>query len=211
MTLFKKKLFIDVRVLEQELYLIRLVIMLHDAKETRLDEKKYREEMIRLESEKAQKEDMINYFKEFSQDLDLKLQEDQSLREQDKEIKRLFPDANYKQIMGFVRQGKSKKPIIPGEVNVREQELLQNVVELDPFSGIDKTGIKDILKEEDERENYTRADKIGDLADDDWEKLVSQRQIRVLMDKDKTSLQNKIKQVQEHMIYLETQYQDIDE
>ena len=63
LTLFKKKLFIDVRVLEQELYLIRLVIMLHDAKETRLDEKKYREEMIRLEAEKASKEDMINYFK----------------------------------------------------------------------------------------------------------------------------------------------------
>jgi hypothetical protein len=49
LTLFKKKLFIDVRVLEQELYLIRLVIMLHDGKETRLDEKKYREEMQKLE------------------------------------------------------------------------------------------------------------------------------------------------------------------
>jgi hypothetical protein len=47
--------------------------MLHDAKETRLDEKKYRDEMVRLEDEKALKEDMINYFKEFSQDLDLKL------------------------------------------------------------------------------------------------------------------------------------------
>jgi hypothetical protein len=31
------------------------------------------------------------------------------------------------------------------------------------------------------------------------------------MDKDKTSLQNKIKQVQEHMNYLETQYGDIEE
>lgn len=49
LTLFKKKLFIDVRVLEQELYLIRLVIMLHDGKETRFDEKKYREEMQKLE------------------------------------------------------------------------------------------------------------------------------------------------------------------
>lgn len=40
--LFKKKLFIDVRILEQELYVIRLVIMLHDSKETKADEKKYR-------------------------------------------------------------------------------------------------------------------------------------------------------------------------
>jgi len=43
--LFKKKLFIDVRILEQELFIIRLVIMLHDGKETRLDEGKYRAEM----------------------------------------------------------------------------------------------------------------------------------------------------------------------
>ena len=45
LTQFKKKLFIDVRILEQELYLIRLVIMLHDGKETRGDERKYRDEM----------------------------------------------------------------------------------------------------------------------------------------------------------------------
>lgn len=35
--LFKKKLFFDVRVMEQELYIIRLTIMLHDAKETAID------------------------------------------------------------------------------------------------------------------------------------------------------------------------------
>jgi hypothetical protein len=90
--------------------------------------------------------------------------------------------------MGFVRQGKSKKPTIPGEVNPREVELMKNVVELDPFSGIDKAQIKEILKEEDEREHYTRADKIADLSDEDWDKLVNQRQIRALMDKDKQSL-----------------------
>ena len=47
--LFKFKLFYDVRILEQELYVIRLVIMLHDGKETKADEKKYRKEFERLE------------------------------------------------------------------------------------------------------------------------------------------------------------------
>jgi hypothetical protein len=47
--LFKFKLFYDVRILEQELYVIRLVIMLHDGKETKGDEKKYRKEFERLE------------------------------------------------------------------------------------------------------------------------------------------------------------------
>ena len=39
-TLFKKKLFFDVRIMEQELAVIRLTIMLHDARETLIDEKK---------------------------------------------------------------------------------------------------------------------------------------------------------------------------
>ena len=37
LSLFKKKLFFDVRIMEQELYVIRLTVMLHDARETALD------------------------------------------------------------------------------------------------------------------------------------------------------------------------------
>jgi len=65
-SLFKYKLFVDVRILEQELSLIRLVIMLHDAKETKADEKKYREEMDGIEDQKIKKEEEINTFKGFS-------------------------------------------------------------------------------------------------------------------------------------------------
>lgn len=50
-TLFKKKLFFDVRIMEQELAIIRLTIILHDAKETLVDEKKYLEEKNKLELE----------------------------------------------------------------------------------------------------------------------------------------------------------------
>jgi hypothetical protein len=70
--------------------------MLHDSKETRLDEKKYRDEMIRLEAEKAAKIDVIDHFKMYANKVDENYQDDQALKEQDKEIKRLFPDANYK-------------------------------------------------------------------------------------------------------------------
>lgn len=57
--LFKRKLFFDARVLEQELFLVRLVVMLHTGKETRLEEKKYRREIARLEAEKAQQDELI--------------------------------------------------------------------------------------------------------------------------------------------------------
>lgn len=63
--LFKKKLFFDVRVMEQELYIIRLTIMLHDAKETALDQNKYHEERDKLERELKEKEEMISTFYNF--------------------------------------------------------------------------------------------------------------------------------------------------
>jgi hypothetical protein len=55
--------------------------MLHDGKETRLDEKKYRQEMARLEKEKAEKEELINTFTGFAQDLETRLSDDSSIRE----------------------------------------------------------------------------------------------------------------------------------
>lgn len=122
MELFKKKLFYDVRIIEQELYLIRLVIMLHDGKETRIDEKKYRVEMSRLEGEKAEREQLIMSFNGFKEDLEQKLADESSVREQEKELRKIFTDAqNIKPIMAFVRTGKTRKATIPGnEPNPRE-------------------------------------------------------------------------------------------
>mmetsp|Transcript_23105 Transcript_23105/g.35787 ORF Transcript_23105/g.35787 Transcript_23105/m.35787 type:complete len:412 (-) Transcript_23105:907-2142(-) len=193
LTLFKKKLFIDVRILEQELYIIRLVIMLHDGKETRFDEKKYRDEMEKLEKEKMEKEELINAFRGFSQDLEARLSDDSSIKEQEKELRKMFPDANAKQILNFVKTGRAKKPVIPGEVNPREQELSSNIVDIDPFSGVDKSRVKDILKEEEEREHYDyERDNIAGLIEEDFERLVQERYSRAEMDKDKQKLQNQI-------------------
>jgi len=64
-TLYKKKLFYDVRVYEQELYIIRLTIMLHDTKETSLDSVKFAEERDKLEEELKRKEELINTFYNF--------------------------------------------------------------------------------------------------------------------------------------------------
>mmetsp|Transcript_109191 Transcript_109191/g.151091 ORF Transcript_109191/g.151091 Transcript_109191/m.151091 type:complete len:127 (-) Transcript_109191:392-772(-) len=42
--LYKKRLFFDIRIMEQELYVIRLIIMLHDTRETHADSLKFDEE-----------------------------------------------------------------------------------------------------------------------------------------------------------------------
>lgn len=167
--------------------------MLHDGKETKGDEMKYRAEMERIEKEKAKKEEEINTFRGFAQDLEVRVADDQIMKDQERELKKMFPDANIKQIMTFVRQGKAKKAPLPGEVDPRKQQMLAQVVELDPFEKIDKARIDEILASMDEKETYDfEKNDIGGLNEDDFEKLVGERQIRAEMDKQKQKQLNQI-------------------
>jgi hypothetical protein len=67
---------------------------------------------------------------------------------------------------------------------------MRGVVELDPFSAVDKGRIKEVLKEEDEREeyNYEKDNQINGLAEEDFGRLVQERYTRAEMDKDKQKL-----------------------
>jgi hypothetical protein len=173
-TIFKKKLFIDTRVMEQELMIIRLVIMMHDGKETRFDEKKYRREINKLESEKAMKEELINNFGAFVQDLETQLQDQESVKEQEREIRRIFHNyqSHIKAVMNFVRSGRPKKQPNPGEVNPREVELSVNIIELDPFGQHDRKRVKEILKEEENVDDFDfNRDRIGEMTQEEFNLL----------------------------------------
>ena len=80
---------------------------------------------------------------------------------------------------------------MPGEVNPREQELSRGIVELDPFSVLDRSRVKQIMKDEDERENFDfDKDNVTGLNEDDFDRLVQERYSRVEMNKDKEKLEN---------------------
>ena len=66
--------------------------MLHDGEETRIDEKKYRVEMARLLVEKEEHEKLILSFNGFKEDLETKVANDDSIKEQDRELKKMFPE-----------------------------------------------------------------------------------------------------------------------
>lgn len=61
-TLFKKKLFFDVRIMEQELAIIRLTIMMHDSRETIVDEKRYSDETATLQSDLHDREEQLQLY-----------------------------------------------------------------------------------------------------------------------------------------------------
>ena len=110
-------------------------------------------------------------------------------------MKKMFQDVNVniKQILNFVRQGRSKKAVVAGEPSQREQELMSKIVPLDPFLTIDKDKVKATLKEEEDKEAYSyEKDNISGLSEEDFEKLVQERYNRIEMEKDRTKLNNQI-------------------
>jgi hypothetical protein len=164
-TLFKKKLFFDVRIMEQELAIIRLTIMLHDAKETVIDEKKYSEDKATLESELKQREEELSLYYATVADYERRLESNKAIKEQEQDIRSHFKEApNKNQIINFVRQGRAKKPIVPvgAEASPREVELMSRIILADPYSAFDREKVKINLKEEDEQETYSfEKDNIG--------------------------------------------------
>lgn len=130
--------------------------------------------MTRLEGEKNVKETLISTFRGFAQNLEASLSDDTMIKDQERELKKMFPDVNFKGIINFVRQGKAKKLTIPGEENPREKQLMAAIVMLDPFSAVDTGRIKEVLKAEDEKEEYDfeRDNQINGLTEDDFGRLV---------------------------------------
>lgn len=103
-TLFKKKLFFDVRIMEQELATIRLTIILHDGNETIVDEKKYLEEKSKLEHELKSKEEELSLYYATVADYERRVESNRAIQEQDKEIRKMFNDVpNKNQLLNFVR------------------------------------------------------------------------------------------------------------
>jgi hypothetical protein len=163
--------------MEQELAVIRLTIILHDAKETVLDERRFLDERHALEAELKTKEEQLQLYYSTVADYERRVEFNKAIQEQDKEIRRMFNDVpNKNQLLNFVRQGRAKKPAvaIPGaEVSQREAELMAAVVVADPFSAFDREKVKGTLKEEEEKEVYSyEKDNIGGLSEEDFDKLV---------------------------------------
>jgi len=120
--------------------------------------------------------------------------------------------AGMRQILNFVKNGKGKKERPHGEMSEKEKELCKHIVDLDPFAGIDREHIKKQIKDDDEREMFDHEkDNVAGLTEDEFERLIQERYSRVDMNKDKEKVENQMKQLQNHINYLEESYREIED
>lgn len=84
--------------------MIRLTILLHDSKETIVDEKKYQEEKLKLEHELKERENELSVYYQTVTDYETRVESNRAIQEQDKEIRKMFNDVpNKNQLLNFVR------------------------------------------------------------------------------------------------------------
>ena len=119
-----------------------------------------------------------------------------------------FPHQVKTKITTFIKTGKMDRRHPIGGAQVQqsplEQELMEAVNELDPLSQIDKVRVKKIVDEEEAKENYSyEKDNTFNTTEDEFEKIVQERHLRIEMEKVKNKMKAKIKTLQDHISFLE--------
>lgn len=108
--MFKKRLFYEARIYEQELYIIRLVIMLSDVTQTSRNVEKYSAERQRLEIEFTEKTDMFSKVLDKLEEFEQRIKVDsQEIPRHDAEVTKWATDEQLRpqMIKDFVKKGKA--------------------------------------------------------------------------------------------------------
>ena len=107
--LYKKRMFYDARIYEQELYIVRLIIMLHDVGETKENKVKFEEELLKVEQELDEKRQFVHICLDQMSDFENALKSDTYIAEQEKEVKKMSKEETLddKRTLAFVRAGKA--------------------------------------------------------------------------------------------------------
>jgi len=84
---YKRRIFYEARIQEQELMIIRLTISLHDVKETAFNVVKFREQMLDQEKVLEDKKDFVHICNDKYTEYDQTMKNDKGFQEQESRIK----------------------------------------------------------------------------------------------------------------------------
>ena len=189
--------------------------MLHENNEIK-EEKIIAEKKNKIEEDLEEARYQITRFTEMYNDFDNKYRENTAINDQEKLIRQKFPNFT-RNILNFVTNGgrSANKATTFGlnqEKSAREQELMSQLNELDPYIIVDKNAVKKVIQEENSRENYTyEKDNIQNLSPEEFDNLVEERMNRLEMNKQKEKMEEEINHIKEHKNFCEFNAVELEE
>jgi len=201
--LYKKRLFYEARIYEQELYIVRMIIMLHEKRETHIDKIKFRNEREEMLSKVEDKQAYLLNCEDYTTEQEQNIRSDTSIQSHEQIVKSIARKEGFtvREVMDFVVKGFGKARVQVSEE--RRQDLMKGIVDLDPFSFIDKDKVNAGIKVEEEEEKYVLdRDCPTDITPPEFQKYMGQREIRIQLEKTRDTNNKRLNQLKDHLNYL---------
>lgn len=204
LALYKKRLFYEARIYEQELYIIRLVIMLSDVKQTEGNISKFKAEKLKLEQEYEEKAMLYGQVQDLLSVEEQKTKTDNPYSRQDQEIAQFcnMQQLRPQQIKEFIKKGKAQARVTLSEV--QKAERTRHIVHLDPYAYLELGEImKQINEEESEEKYHFELHKPGECNEEQFDRCVEMRKVRIEMNKEMALKQQRLSNLRDYKNFLE--------
>ena len=152
--LYKKRIFYDARIYEQELQIIRLTIALHDVKETASNVVKFNDQFLDQEKVLETKKEFVHICNDQYTEFDQRMKNDKGFVEQENKMKAFCnqEDLDSRKIITFIKTGKQNcRVVVPQE---QVDKLKAHICIFDPYNEIDADFIQSQVKEREKQEVY---------------------------------------------------------
>ena len=182
--LYKKRIFYDARIYEQELQIIRLTIALHDVKETAANVVKYNDQFLEQEKVLESKKDFVHICNDQYTEFDQRMKNDKGFAEQETRLKTIcmHEDLDSRKIIVFVKQGKQNcRIVVPPE---QQEKMKAHICVFDPYNEIDAQLVDKKIAEMEKQEQYDfdrDRHMFAEIEEKQFESIVHERQIRIKM------------------------------
>jgi hypothetical protein len=196
-------LFYEARIYEQELYIIRMIIMLHEKRETHIDKIKFRKEreklLLELEKKTTYLENCADYTTEYGE----KVKNDTSIQQHEGNVRTLAKreGLQYREVLLFIQEGFPRAKVQVSQD--KKDQMMEGIIALDPFAQIDTDAVKGKIAVMEEAEVYdVKRDCPADVDEEDFKKYYPEREVRIGYEKTKADCNKRLKQLNDHLTYL---------
>jgi hypothetical protein len=201
--LYKKRLFYEARIYEQELYIIRMIIMLHEKRETHIDKIKFRKEREKLMHELEKKTTYLENCADYTTEFGENVKNDTSITQHEANVKQLArrEGLQYREVLLFIQEGFARAKV--AVTQDKRDQMMDGIVALDPFSQIDTDAVRAKIAVMEEDEVYdVKRDCPADVDEEDFKKYFPERYVRIQYEKTKATNNKRLKQLNDHLTYL---------